>query len=190
MNQCNDRATRATKSLRDCEVCRVNPIPAHKTAPATPLCISSIRYPYPLRGGEARYLVDTSLIHLRDCEVCEVTSTLIGKIGINVIYILEWDRPRKPRSPAKANQNRRYSLVFPPAGTKRRGKGLGRRRMTYATPRPASPILTSIGVDQGTDTAASIGVDQGTPGLIWINANCTPCALRIRKGGSGVNQPV
>ena len=50
------------------------------------------------------------LVHLRDCEVCECFSTLIGKIERKVIYMAEVESTRQTSQSRKVDQMSGSSL--------------------------------------------------------------------------------
>lgn len=174
--------SQGTKNLRDCVVWRVNPIPGQKTAPATPLCISSMRYPYPLRDVEARHRVGVASVHLRDCVVCECFSTLIGKIGINVIYMyrvestLQTTQSRKEFLSQIAGPSRTFFI----AGNAHRDLCVGSGAGTGLT----HPDLTTC--RRRLSRAEALGDDLGpTAAPFWQFAFSHPARRCTKRGGRG-----
>ena len=174
--------SQGTKIRRDCEVWRVNPISSQKTAPATPLCIPRVRYPYPLRDVEARHRLVDGLVHLRDCEVCECFSTLIGKIGINVIYMY------RVKSTSQTSQSRKEfisqiagpSTMFTSAGTKRRGLLVGSGAGTGLT----HPDLTTY--RRRLSRAEALGDDLEPPAAhYWLLGFGLLARRCTKRGGRG-----
>jgi hypothetical protein len=161
----------ATNKLRDCGVWRVIPIPDNKIAAASPLCNSLIEQPYPLAVCKARHRVEAASSHLRDCVVCECFSTLIGKIGINVIYMY------RVESTLQTTQTRNLSvpdcgsfLALPIAGNPHRDMALGSDCLAEAT----------LSTDQRATLAA-------TPGFPGFSAAPTLRAPSPKRGGAGCN---
>jgi hypothetical protein len=165
MNTRNNRTT----ALRDCEVWRVISTPDNKNAAVSPLCNSFIEQPYPLAVCKARHRVEAASSHLRDCEVCEFISTLVGKIGINVIYMY------RVKSTLQTSQSRKQirpdggsSLSSPHAGTERREIPLGYGCWAYRTRNTERP-----------ETIAESPV-------FLASVQHQPCARRRQSGGRGV----
>jgi hypothetical protein len=159
----------ATNKLRDCGVWRVIPIPDNKIAAASPLCNSLIEQPYPLAVCKARHRVEAASSHLRDCVVCECFSTLIGKIGINVIYMYRVESTlQTTQSRNLSVPDERYFLALPVAGTKRREIPLGSDCWAEET----------LSTDQRATLAASP--------VFLASVQPQPCARRRQSGGRGV----
>ncbi len=98
----------ATPALRVCDVCPVSPLSLSNNAPYPIQKIHPTRVPLPLLGLARPTRIRSSLLDLRDCELCEVSYTLREKLGERSIFIYggatdlanladPHDRLRRPR---------------------------------------------------------------------------------------------